>query len=286
MEFLILLALFSANPGYDFELVPVDPLEPFVSELSLNAAMVNPAVLICSRDGLDLCQTFWLTDSKLASLGLTRKTFGLHLLYVDFGAIEYQDETPDDDGGPFFRPYAFNFAVKKGFRIDDEFSVGVGINYFYEKILYDEAQNLTVDAGMLYRPQRLPFASFGLSVRHFGIKTGFREIDFKMPTEVRISGAAKFKRFSVSYEYRKVVTYSDNKKLWKGLGVEHAFKIAGYPIRDLKLFAAYFVGREIDPCLFGISYTFKSFVFSYAYRLTRLGFDDVHHVGLSYSFAP
>jgi len=286
MLHLFIAALLAAGPGFDFELVPTNPLEPFVSEAYLGSAMLNPGILVIPGEGIELGQTFWLSDSRLSMLNLKWKTYGVSLLYVDFGSFEYQESSPNDDGGPSFRPYALNFSLKKGFRIDQELSIGFGLNYFYNKILYDEASNITLDAGMFYRPQKLTFASFGLSVRHFGLKAGFRKIDYKMPTEVRFSGSGAVKKFRFGYEYRKIVTYSENKSLFSGLGVEHLFKAKFDPVDNLRLMAVYAVGREVDPLVFGLSYGFKGFTLSYAYRLTSLGFDDVHHLGLTYSFRP
>jgi len=277
---LILFFFLSSPPGFDFLTLPNSAREPFASSIGLDGAIQNPAGLVSGENGLSFTENFWLLDAKVSFLSFKSHSIGLSLSYYDFGEIEYQDNTPDDDGGPPYRPYAFVFSISKGIRIDPELSIGLKIEYFYHKIMMDEAKNILLGSGFLYEPKKIPFLRLGFSLLHFGLKTGFREVTYKMPTEIRFSPSVRVGNFEFAYEFRKIVTYQNGTQFIRGKGIEHRIGSLFETPFGIKVFTDYHYGREVDPLSIGFVFEKGKLSLSYSMRYTKLSFDLVQLISL------
>lgn len=282
--FEIILFLTLSYPGFDFLTIPFSPMDIPATQQGVEALQINPAGLAVEGREIFAYQNFWFTDSKATFLGVKLGNFGFKVSYIDFGKIEFQDETPDDDGGPSFSPYVFVGGLSKGFRIDDELLAGFGIQYFYYKIYTSVAQNVVLDGGLRYAPLRLPFAKFGLSVRNFGLKAGFENITYKMPTEFIFSISLTHRTISFDYTLEKIITYNTKLEDLDGIGIEHSFQVKYSTPWNIFLFGSYRKGREIDPFCIGLSFKYRNLDLSYGYRPSRIGFDSPHIFGLKIKF--
>jgi len=280
----IILFLMLTYPGFDFLTIPSSPLDIPATEDGVEALSVNPAGLATQGSAVFAYQNLWFTDSKATFLGIKLGRLGFRFSYIDFGKIEFQDETPDDEEGPTFSPYVFATGISKGFRIDDELSVGLGIHYFYYKIYTSTVQNVLLDAGFRYSPLKLPFAKFGLSIRNFGLKAGFEDITYKMPTQGLFSISLIHQHFAFDYTFNKILTYDTKLEELEGIGIEHDFQIRYMTKWGFTIFSSYKRGREIDPFGIGFSFNHKNIDLSYGYRPSRLGFDSPHLFGLKIRF--
>jgi hypothetical protein len=282
--FEILLFLTMSYPGFDFLTLPTTPFDVPATIQGVEALSANPAGL--ARDGRSIFayQNFWLTDSRATFLGIKLDKLGLLFSYINFGEIEYQDETPDDEVGPTFSPYVVRGGVYRGFRIDEELSVGLGLHYFYYKIYTSDAQNLLIDGGLRYSPLRFPFATFGLSFRNFGLKAGFEDITYKMPTELLFSISLTHKFLALDYTFDKIVTYDTEWNEVTGIGIEHRLQVWYKTPWGITIFGSYRRGREIDPIGIGLLLNYRNLHLSYGYRPAKLGFDSPHLLGLKIKF--
>jgi hypothetical protein len=275
---LILTGLIAFNPGFDFLVAPKSPFPEEPAKTGVASLEINPAGLVEPGNWLYAYENLWFLDTKTTSIGLKTGSWGLGLSYVDFGTLEFQDESPSDEEGPEFRPFAFTAHLAKGLRIDDELWVGVGLTYFYQKIYESSAQNVLLDVGARYSPERIPFVTFGAAVRHFGLKAGFDDIEYKMPTEVLGGAEGTYEMATLGYTYRKVLTYdeatihSEEHRVYLSVDLPHGITPT----------ISYAYGRDVDPFAFSLAFAFKKLCFGYTYRLTSYGFDAPHLFGLRF----
>ena len=273
---LVLAGLFAFNPGFDFLLVPKSPFvhEPPVT--GVGAVETNPAGLVEPGNWLFAYENLWFTDAKITCLGIKSGALGASLSYVDFGELEFQDETPNDDGGPMVRPFALTAHLAKGVRIDDELWVGMGATYFYQKIYEFSVHNVLLDFGARYAPMKLPFLTFGAVLRHFGLKAKFERVQYKMPTEAVVGVEGTYRLLTLGYAYHNVVTYDPEAPKVE----EHRVYLTVRLPNNVTPTVSYQYGRDVDPLAFSIAFTFKGLCFGYTYRLTKYSFDSPHIFGL------
>jgi hypothetical protein len=275
---LILTGLIAFNPGFDFLVAPKSPFLEEPAKTGIASLEINPAGLMEPGNWLYAYQNMWLLDTKTTSLGLKTGSWGLGLSYVDFGTLEFQDESPSDDGGPTFRPFAFTSHLGKGLRIDDELWVGVGLTYFYQKIHESSAQNVLLDVGARYAPEKAPFLTVGAAVRHFGLKAKFEGVQYKMPTEVLGGAEGTYDIATLGYAYRKILTYDEETVNSE----EHRVYVSVDLPHGIRPTISYAYGRDVDPFAFSLAFAFKKLHFGYTYRLTKYSFDAPHLFGLRY----
>ena len=301
----LFLALTMALPGYDFLTVPRSPRDPNAADVGIDAFHKNPAGLALSPNGVYAYQSFWFVDSKMTYLGASIKKWGVRVSYFDFGKIEYQDEVPNDDEGAFFHPYAIEMALDRGFKLDPELSVGVGLAFFSEKIYRYDVQNFTLEGGIRYAPRKVKGLSVGFSFRYLGLKAGVRNEDFKMPTQGIFSVNYTRGNLGLSYSAEKIFTYETLEDTFTGtlssvrnslkdiawiidpglrLGVTHSIKISYSFPYGIGAHVAYFQGADITPFSAGVSYQVRNFFVTYCYRVARRGFDSPHLIGLVTTF--
>jgi len=277
---ILLSVLINANPTFDFLTLPQSPAAVSAVTTGIDALVVNPAGLVEEGSGGYIYENLWYTDSKATFIGFKFSQFGIKLSYFDFGRIEYQGETPNDEGGIFFSPYAFHILIMRGFKIDDELWTGIGLGVAHQKIYLYSASTVLTDAGAVYFPKRFPWLSAGFSIQNMGLKAGFKDEKYNLPATLTFSIGITLKKLTGTYSYRKILTYDTPWKELTGPGLEHQFTLKYIPLTNLEIMASYIIGREIDPWGVGISYTFKSFRLQYSYRPGLLGFDSPHIFGI------
>lgn len=275
----IILFLFLLYPGYDF--LTVTPVSGPISAAScgIYSLWFNPGAM-GDRTSIVFSENFWFTDSKISNIGFIARRWGVKATYLDFGEIEFQDETPDDEGGIIFNPYAFLFGIYRNFRIDDETSVGFGVQYFYYKIYESSMQNALLDVGLYYDPLLIPPLKLGFSITNFGLKAGFNSITYKMPTRAIFSVRYLFHRIELDYTYDRIITYSKDWFVVEGEGIEHRLTVYYESPYFFNIRASYSKGREIDPLSFGLDINKGRLTLSYDIRPAHFGFDPVHIVSL------
>ncbi|MEO0140687.1 MAG: hypothetical protein ABIM88_03965 [candidate division WOR-3 bacterium] len=250
----------------------------------VGAILSNPAGLWGVGEELMVAGGFWFTDSRLTLAGLRAGSWGFRLSYLDYGSLEFQDETPDDEGGPSFRPYAFEASVMRAFLPEKETKLGIGFGYIRQGI-YDEGYTAYhFSVGVLHTPERLRGLSVAAGIRNLGLDRITDLAEERIPTQFYAGlsyerGPARF-----GAEWARVPSY-DTSGSYLSLtptGTELRFKM-DWTIREvLTPSVAYSYGREIDPLEFRVSFVSGKLGFSYGFRPSFLGFDALHLLSLRY----
>lgn len=300
--FLLALLL---NPGFSFLSIPRSPM-PFWTEGGAWASLENPAEK-GDDAGLSLSHFLWFEDARVSVLSLRSRAWTLGLSYFDQGAVEYMGEVPDDAFSFTFRPYALELQLMRAFQVDPELRVGLGASYFSQNILSDRALGGLLHAGLLYQPARIPTLRLGFFVRNFGIKTGFEQVTYKMPTRLGLYGAYRKGPLRAGFLIGKIWTfpYPETPTCEEGgswvcqqrAAIGRFFKhllsgpgsyrrvSAETSLRQMRFFLMLSWGALAEAARVGATFPVKGVQLTYAYAFTRYGFGGIHLVGVDFHVA-
>ncbi len=179
------------NPGFEFLLDPA--LSPLPTVHGVWAVLGNPAGLEANDLALLFThERYPLEGSRSLAVGTWRR-WGLALDYLNFGALEYQDETPNDAGGPTFVPFALQARLARSLQLDPEVVGGVALSYLYQRI-YDRSYSWTyVSGGVQYQPVRWPWLRVGFAFDHLGPRVQLRP-RLNMVPPLRVAAALQVQR--------------------------------------------------------------------------------------------
>lgn len=251
----------------------------------VGAVFSNPAGLWGDGKDLMVAGGLWFTDSRLSALGIRLNSWGIRMSYLDYGQMEFQDETPDDEGGPVFRPYTFELSAMRAFRVEDETRVGVAFGYIRQGI-YDQGYTAyQFSVGVIHTPEKIRGLAVAAGIRNLGLDKLTDLVEESVPTQFFIGAEYTRGPLLASAEWTRAPSY-DTLGSYLSLspvGTELRFR-AAWTIRDLITPAvAYSYGREIDPLEFRVSFAATRVGLSYGFRPSFLGFDALHFLSLRYT---
>ena len=288
---LLLFLLAFANPGFEFLRLPAFVGAADATVTGVNAVWANPAGLVDGQNGVQIFASRWLLDHKYTNLSFKWANFGLKVRYQSFGEIEFHTDKPEDDLVTNFEPYAIELGIGYGKRLDPELSVGLELSWFYNRIYEHAAKNYLLSAGLIYKPLKLRWVSFGFSVLNFGVKTGYVDITYTMPTEVLFTAKFDKGRFMGGVTSKSVVTYKTDRPLRleefldpnknPGASIE---LFGGAALGDMDISVGYLIGNEALPLNLSIDYKVGKVAFAYGYRLGRLGFNSPISLSITMEF--
>ncbi len=229
--------------------------------------------------GVQTAYSAWLTDSKAFSFGYGAGSWGLGAAYMDFGAFEFQDESPDDAGGPLFRPYAAALVAQAGFQVDSINRAGLAVGVLQERVFDQERWEVFMNLGLLSEP--LPWLSIDAFLRNFGLEKLKAEA-LPLPTEANLALEARRGPVRGGLSYSRVFRYGSWFTL-DPLGTEVRAWI-GSELGPVELGLAYSYGREVDPFEASLGVSWGSWRLGYRLRPTARGFDWLHF--LNFTFLP
>jgi len=250
----------------------------------VGAIFSNPAGLWGGGKELMVSGGLWFTDSRLSVLGFRMNSWGLRLSYLDYGQVEFQDETPDDEGGPIFRPYTFEASLMRAFRVEDATRVGISVGYIRQGI-YDQGYTAyQVSIGVIHTPEKVRGLAVAAGVRNLGLDKITDLAEESVPTQFYAGVGYERGPLCASAEWTRAPSY-DTLGSYLSLsptGTELRFR-AAWTIRELVTPSlTYSYGREIDPLEFRVSFSKSRMGFSYGFRPSFLGFDALHFLSLRY----
>lgn len=239
---LLLTLLQFVNPGFEFLLAPRVALAPLPTTPGLSAVIGNPAGLLGQGQGL-------LFSYQRQPLGAYRSlaagrwnAWGLMVDYQNFGPIEYQDETPNDEGGLTFTPFALHARVGRAFRLDPEVAGGLAVSVVYQRIYDQEYSGLFLSGGVVYAPARLPMLRLGFAFENLGPRVRVApQVDMNPPLRVAAALAVARARWEATLLARHTTGYADGG--WLELGGFVGWQV--HPWLFLRL--GYLYGNDLYP---------------------------------------
>ena len=280
----LLAAIISVIPSHSSLLVFPELDYGGPTRLGVGAIFSNPAGLWGEGKEVVVSGGLWFTDSRLSVAGVRLNSWGLRLSYLDYGQLEFQDETPDDEGGPVFRPYTFEASLMRAFRPDEETRIGIAAGYIRQGI-YDQGYTAYhVSVGIIHAPERLKGFAVAAGVRNLGLDKITDLVEESIPTQFYAGLSYEKGPALASAEWTRTPSY-DNSGPYLSLsptGTELRFR-ASWTIRELITpSVTYSYGREIDPLEFRVSFSGGRTAVSYGFRPSFLGFDALHLISLRY----
>ncbi len=190
----LMLALFQfVNPGFEFLLAPSLALEPVPTTRGLSAVVGNPAGLLNAERGVLFGYHRYPVDGYRSLAALKAGPWGAYVDYLNFGVVEYQDETPNDEGGLTFTPFALRIQVARALRMDPELAGGLALSFVYQHIYDREYRALLVSGGLIYTPRRLPGVRLGLAFENLGPRVKVQPQEY-LETPLRVAVALEVER--------------------------------------------------------------------------------------------
>jgi hypothetical protein len=205
-----------------------------------------------------------------------KMAFGMGYRYLDYGKIESRDEVGNITGE--FHPMDMIITANFGFRLNPNMFLATNINFLYEKIDAASALGLAFDFGYTYLTP-IQDLTFVAALKNIGKTGDMDQEDIKLPiaTEVSLLKDIQLKSVKFSNEL-KVIKYSDNDELKMILGTDvHLSEI-------LNLRFGYKFNYDAENVSAGIGIRLKKVKVDYAYVPFNSELDDVHVIGLTYSF--
>ena len=236
----------------------------------------NPAV---ETEGARAAYAAWFTDSKAFTFSWGSGWWGLGLGYVDFGAFEFQDETPDDAGGPLFRPYSATLAAQLSARVDSATRAGLGLGVLQERVFDQERWEVFLNLGLFGKP--LPWLKWEAFLRNFGLEK-LRAEALPLPTQLGLGVEGSWRQLRGGLLYTRVPRYGPWFSL-DPLGTELKASVRGQ-VGPVDLGFSYSYGREVDPVELGLGVSWGFWNLGYRLRPSLGGFDWLHLV--NFSFVP
>ncbi|MGB9590705.1 MAG: hypothetical protein ACP5QG_08695 [candidate division WOR-3 bacterium] len=280
-----LLILLAITPSHSSLLIfpELDYAGP--ARTGVGAVFSNPAGLWGEGRELMASGGLWFTDSRLSVLGSRIKSWGLRLSYLDYGQVEFQDQTPDDEGGPIFRPYTFEASLMRAFRVEDKTRVGIAFGYIRQGI-YDQGYTAyQVSVGVIHTPEKIRGLAVAAGIRNLGLDKLTDLVEESIPTQFYLGAEYTRGPLCASAEWTRAPSY-DTLGSYLSLsqtGTELRFR-AAWMIREMITPSlVYSYGREIDPLEFRVSFTASRMGISYGFRPSFLGFDALHFLSLRYA---
>ncbi len=255
---ILLTVLINIAPAYDFLNVEPYFTVPVATDTGVAAVNRNPAGLTRQRMFL-FAQKEWISDATISTLQFNWNNYGFAINYYRFGKFEYHGNTPDDLTRTYFNPYAYEIKVGRSFQVDPEVKFGLMLQYFQETILYNSVHGFYMTVGLLYHPHRLKGLKAGVSFENVGFKTGFSEFVYRAPILGNFGVSYNFRKFDLSWNFSKVVTYEGALSSFSAGDVRNFFQVRYNLFDFLKIGGGYETGSGISPLILTLELR-KSFI--------------------------
>ncbi len=246
-----------------------------------NSAYWNPAALTSTeRPEFSLSHFAWYQDINLEhgafAFPVSEKlSLGASITFLDYGTIDGYDATGASIGE--VSSYDWQGGISAGYRLNDDWSVGVTAKFVNQKLADVSASTLAGDLGVRYEASKFTVAAV---LANYGSSVKFDQYNEKLPSVARVAvSAAPFgERFMTAVDVEKKI-YGDI-TIRHGIEVnfEHRYFIRGgynyYPSDDVRPFGS---GMS-----FGAGLRFSGAGLDYAYTpKDSYTSDDLHRFSLT-----
>lgn len=224
----------------------------------------------------------WIQDVRSEVFGIRSQIFGIPVA-LGFNVTTISDievrTIPGEPDTKFDANYFYG-SLSTGFNLSDDLAVGGTFKYLYEGMLSDEANGFALDLGASYQ---LPYN--GLSVhaalRNLGSMNDLKSESTKLPSEIRMGPAYKFKLVDSKFDLTTVVEYQkyfEDDANHFNLGLEVLYD------NLISLRAGYQTGYESRDFTTGVGLMWGNLKFDYAFLPFQLGLGSANLFSLQFSF--
>jgi|GEM_PF-201846 len=272
--------------GFQFLQIPVNPVSIAMAGRAVHAKsnpmawVFQPAAGVLDEGrSISASHTFWLDDTSYTNLAYSNSSrkyhLGLVLRNLDYGQIENRDETGYLIGT--YNPIDLNLSGNLAFRITPDHYAGINLGAIYEKLNTVSALGITSDLGYTYLPPILD-SKVSIGVRNLGYSGKMDKERPKLPVsyELDISKGIAFdeRHLLIELGAQKAV----DTDLRATLGTELVL------FEMLALRAGYKYNFDAEDLTAGLGFKFAGFCLDYSWAAFSKRLNDVHSIGLTYSF--
>lgn len=237
----------------------------------------NPAASLFDKSLVaSINQNYWISDTVMNNFGIRNSrdkvAYGFGFRYLDYKEIEGRDEIGTPTGN--FAPMDFAFTANTAFRLNPDHYLGINASVIYEKIDTASSYGLAFDLGYTYLTP-IKDLTLALAIKNLGVASKMDEEKIELPTSFEISAIKKLHRFSSEIKLLKI---NDDDSFKGALGANYSLT------KNLNLRAGYKFGYDAENLSAGFGIQIKRIKIDYAYVAFSEELDDVHMVGLNYTF--
>ncbi|MDZ4122120.1 MAG: PorV/PorQ family protein [Candidatus Cloacimonadaceae bacterium] len=223
--------------------------------------------------------TLWLADTKFTnvsySLANRSSHFGIIMRNLDYGEVENRDDSGELIG--FYSPVDMNLMANYALRLNPSSYFGVNAGILYEKLNTASAFGMNCDLGYTYLPPILD-SRMSFAIRNLGFtsKMNRERIDLPVTLELELNKGFSFDNAKLSLGAFGIKADDEDVKgaFFGELEVSEIFAIrAGYKLN----YAAEDITAGFGVKVLGIG-------IDYGWASYNSQLDDVHSLGISYSF--
>jgi len=139
----------------------------------------------------ELGHAFWYANSGIEFLGFAFPTadwnLGVLITSANISGFEYRENRASDEPIDTFGAHYLASGINAARALSQKLTVGIQVNYLYEKIYYQSATGFGISAGLHYRwTDRL---NLGAALDHLGFMRKLRDRSTPLPTALRFGAA-------------------------------------------------------------------------------------------------
>ncbi len=224
----------------------------------------------------------WVQGIRSELAGAKTSLFGqpvaLGLNVTTINDIEVRTQ-PGEPVSKFNANY-FSGTIGTGFSIVPGVDAGFSIKYLYENIFVDEANGWGLDAGLFYKTV-IPGLSLSVSVRNLGSMNALRNVDTKLPTEVRAGGSYQVELPESKFDFTaggEFLRYTRDSENHLNLGGEITYA------KTFSLRGGYQSGYLTKGLTAGIGLVWGNLIFDYAYVPFKFEFGNSNMFSVQFKF--
>ncbi|MFC2133332.1 PorV/PorQ family protein [Bacteroidota bacterium] len=247
------------------------------------AAYYNPALVTGgSHSRLMFTHSSLIQDISNQNLAANFEMFGLPFMLgvntTSIPGIEIRTE-PGEPLSTFDANYFFG-SISTGINIVPNISAGATVKFLYENLFSDEASGIGFDFGLLFS-DIVDGVNLGASLRNIGSMSKLRELETKLPVDLRIGASydrnfpSLFSDITIEAGYQK---YTDTDDSHIHMGTEILYR------GTLALRTGYITGYDSKGLTAGLGLTWGILNFDYAYVPFEYGLGNIHTISLIYNF--
>lgn len=243
----------------------------------------NPARLAGSEGSeVMFMHNNWIQDVRSEMIGAKTTLFGLPVA-VGFNVtsidnIEVRTSAGEPDSK--FNATYFSGSLSTGFKIINELAAGISLKYLYENIFVDEANGLGVDLGLFYNTA-ITGLNISATVRNLGSMNALRNVETKLPTEIRVGTSYNFELSDSKLDFTggvEYLNYTRDSENHLNLGGEARYNKV-FAIR-----AGYQTGFDSKGFTAGVGFTWANLLLDYAYIPFKLGLGTANMFSIQFRF--
>ncbi len=250
----------------------------------LGTVYYNPAGLGALRQSSVLI-TYrnWMVDGKFlyGSVSIPTNFFNFALSLTSFSVSNIEiRERPGEASGKF-TARDFGVFLSASPKLSTKIKTGVTIKYIFEKIFIDETNLVAFDLGVLYSFKLSQFNfQAGTSLKDFGFKGKFRNVDINLPTTLSIGASISY---SIAPSGIDILLNAETRRKFYdslnllSIGINFKF------LSSFNLNLGYISGCETGNLRFGGGVELRKFSIHYAFSPLEHNFPDSHVITINFN---